>query len=444
MKRMLLFLLIATLEVQGRAGGWVPGPQLPPRYGHTVTVLPNGMALIAGGVERDSAEHPFPYATGATLFDPGADPSVSEPMKWIQSMLPRGWHTATLLLDGTVLVAGGRGSNGVVSVCDLFSPSEEVWSEAAPMGSARASHTATLLPDGKVLVTGGADDLEILAGAELYDPRMRSWASAASMIAPRKEHFAISLAGGNVLVVGGITATVGAEIYDPAADRWAAAPGMSTDFVHGATILPDGKVFVFGLSTSLGRNIAEIYDPASGLWTRAADPVGDGRATLLKNGKVILEGAGTGRPCVGTMCPPKGPGAGIYDPASDSWRKLSEPWESRPWETATLLPDGRLLTVGVGPNNTYFYGESGITSWLFTYQEPSPIILSRGEISGKAVRFTFAHGSGESFEAFASDTLDPQARWSLMGQVQEVSTGLYQFEEAIPPAGARFYRVQLR
>ena len=64
-------------------------------------------------------------------------------------------HTATLLLSGKVLVAGG--SNGVdsLSSAELYDPATGIWSNTGSLHSARESHTATLLPSGKVLVAGG-------------------------------------------------------------------------------------------------------------------------------------------------------------------------------------------------------------------------------------------------------------------------------------------------
>ena len=63
-------------------------------------------------------------------------------------------HTATLLPDGKVLVAGGSSRDETAST-ELYDPATGTWSAAAPMSAARDSHTATLLPDGRVLVVGG-------------------------------------------------------------------------------------------------------------------------------------------------------------------------------------------------------------------------------------------------------------------------------------------------
>ena len=91
----------------------------------------------------------------------------------------REFHTATLLTNGTVLVAGGftrrreagAGSDyQVLAAAEIFDPALGHWSAAAPMTSPRRFHTATALANGKVLVAGGQREDGTLSSAELYDP----------------------------------------------------------------------------------------------------------------------------------------------------------------------------------------------------------------------------------------------------------------------------------
>ena len=92
----------------------------------------------------------------------------------------RTYHTATLLPDGTVLVAGAVSS---ANSAELYDPNTGTWSATGSMNQGRHDFTATLLPDGTVLVTAyeGSDS------AELYDPSTGSWSATASMApcAPR-------------------------------------------------------------------------------------------------------------------------------------------------------------------------------------------------------------------------------------------------------------------
>jgi large repetitive protein len=162
------------------------------------------MVLVVGG-------HTFgPFmAKGAELYDPQAgtfavtaDPSTV-----------RVRHTATLLPGGRVLVAGGVKSNALLDELDsaeLYDSTAGTFTDTGKLNLARQSHTATLLQNGKVLIAGGFKDikrdviqLSTLQGAELYDPDTGEWSPTAEMNEARGEHLAVLLGGGTVLVAAG-------------------------------------------------------------------------------------------------------------------------------------------------------------------------------------------------------------------------------------------------
>jgi hypothetical protein len=269
-------------------------------------------------------------------------------------------HTATLLQNGTVLVAGGtNGRDTALASAELYNPKTNRWIPAGTMGTTRLDHSATLLPSGKVLVVGGLDaafPTSTLASAELYDPITSAWSAAAPMSAGRARHTATGLLDGRVLVVGGESFTLrggqllGAEIYDPATNRWSAtAPMLQNGIGQSATLMRDGRVLVAGGRDGSGTiSSAEIYDPQQDRWYAAA-PMTTGReghtATLLANGEVLVTG-GLAREAqrLATVAPFST--AEVYDPHANRWSTIASMAEARDEYTATLLRDGRLLVVG--------------------------------------------------------------------------------------------------
>jgi hypothetical protein len=207
--------------------------------------------------------------------------------------------TLTLLPNGKVLAAGGSGTNGAVASSDLYDPGTGVWTPTGLLQTPRASHTATLLPNGKVLVAGGADLVldqtganpvdSVLASAELFDPATWQWTLTGSMAQPRQTHTATLMPNGKVLVAGGVSYFGGvfptsAELYDPATGKWSPTlPLVSGHRDHIAALLPGGKVLLAGgFNTSDTGPTTELFDPASAV----AAPFLLSQPTKLKTGAV--------------------------------------------------------------------------------------------------------------------------------------------------------------
>ena len=139
------------------------------------------------------------------------------------------FHTATLLPNGKVLVAGGQAISGITNRAELFDTLVGTWTNTGAMTAKRYVHTATLLLNGKVLVAGGfaaGNGGSPLSSAELFDPAIGTWTPTGSMTNARGYHVAILLANGKVLVAGG-AASPSAEIYDPVGGTWKPTGPMS-------------------------------------------------------------------------------------------------------------------------------------------------------------------------------------------------------------------------
>ena len=165
-------------------------------------------------------------------------------------------HTATLLPNGRVLVAGGDTNVGALSTAQLWNPTTGAWTTTGSMNYSRTGHTATLLADGRVLVTGGYGQASgpgmpgYLSSAEVYDPATGVWTAVGAMGGVRRGHTATLLADGRVLVAGGMTGTLSetasAELFDPATGTFTATGAMiGARKGHTATLLGDGQVLIF-------------------------------------------------------------------------------------------------------------------------------------------------------------------------------------------------------
>ena len=109
-------------------------------------------------------------------------------------------------MNGKVLVAGGEfGSSEQNASAELYDPTSGTWTVTGSLNTGRGFHTATLLPDAKVLVAGGQTGIPgvTLASAELYDPASGTWTVTGSLDTPRSIHTATLLPNGMVLGAAG-------------------------------------------------------------------------------------------------------------------------------------------------------------------------------------------------------------------------------------------------
>jgi hypothetical protein len=194
----------ATAELFDPATGTftATGRMMEARVSHTATLLKNGKVLVTGGIQ--GAPPTTTVLAESELYDPTSG-SFSQTLGSLANA--RLWHTASLLADGKVLVAGGMLDNAATATAtaELFDPTTQMFTATkGPLATARGFHTATVLKDGTVLVTGGDDRTGTLATAEVYDPTADTFSPTGGMGSTRESHSATLLNDGSVLVNGGI------------------------------------------------------------------------------------------------------------------------------------------------------------------------------------------------------------------------------------------------
>lgn len=95
---------------------------------------------------------------------------------------PRFEHSTTLLDNGKVLITAGN-DGGTQRSAEIYDPATGTWSATGALDTSRRSHTATLLPDGRLLVAGGLNDINAVSSAKIYNPVTGVWAGTGARAA---------------------------------------------------------------------------------------------------------------------------------------------------------------------------------------------------------------------------------------------------------------------
>ncbi len=379
---------------------WVTLVPLPDRrWGHASVLLQTGLVVVAGGHLQTPSNPNDDTEKTLLIYDPSvgangqfryADPGNGSPFRLNGAKLqsPKFFHTATLLADGKVLVAGGLTdgtgfftttgytNTQLVGTADVFDPSNEITGKVGNMTKTRAFHTATTLKNGKVLIAGGAvaivagGGLAITNSTELFDPATRTFSATGSMLTLRISHSASLLPDGRVLITGGNNTAL-AEVYDPVTGVFSATAGTATgdrDIGGASTLLNSGGILVTGgqagnsLPTTSPTfvaggitNLGEVYDPGISQFRLTANAMGFRRrfhaSTLLDDGRVLVTGGEGAAAASPTATPGPLATAEVYAPATDAFSSTNAMSGGRVGHTATKLRTERVYNVGTASFN---------------------------------------------------------------------------------------------
>jgi Galactose oxidase, central domain/Kelch motif len=307
------------------------------RAAHTLTTLPDGRHLVAGGCDVDGC------ATGSgSAFLLGPDGAVPTG----NLVEARDGHTATLLADGDVLVAGGFSGEGrpPLASAEVYDGDTGTWRSVGDLALGRGGHAAAPLGDGRVIVAGGwVGSGARTSTTEIYDPATGRFTPGPDLPVAVDGLATTPLRDGSVLVVGGTpdggrgsstSVRIGGNgSVEPVDDLGTAR------FKHTAVLLPSGEALVLGGTTD-DRHLlrsTEVFDPATSEFRAGPDLVSgryklSGSAAVLPDGRVVVAGGGPGLEVV-DVDPAS---AEVVDAAGADWASFSTVGVAR----------GRLVVVG--------------------------------------------------------------------------------------------------
>ncbi len=347
-------LVLNAPAVYAASNSWAPGPGMnAARFGHSATVLPDGRVLMAGGGTNPDAE----------IFNPAAGTwSATAPMTEARSN-----HAAVRLGDGRVLVISGNSYDATST--EIYDPATNSWQATGRLNIARNYPKAALLKDGRVLVVGGQNPSTgaALNSAELYNPATSTWTLTGSLKTGRYYHSATLLSDGTILVATGFNAAIrnayvaAAERYDPTTRKWGSAGAMAVPRRNAAVVrLQSGRVLVAGGDTGGSLSSAELYDPSSNTWSTTGSMVlalGLSPGVLLSDGRVLVAGASYQ--------------GNVYSPTTGTWTTTGyQAFTDLQESAAALLPNGTVLLAGgatFGCDSTGDYCDYTPTNRVQTY-----------------------------------------------------------------------------
>ena len=337
----LALLLIALMALQGSAwaASWTNAATMTSRrLGFTLTQLLNGRVIAIGG---QIGLHGGTATATTEIYNPLTDSwTYSGSMHYARTN-----HTATRLLDGSVLVTGGdNGDGNGMNSAEVYNPLNGSWSNTEAMHYGRTGHTAILLPNGNVLVISAAYSCcGDFPYPEIYDPHTRVWTVSSGQ---GLGDMAAILPNGMVLTRGYVNEVLdGWYLYNPYTDVWSEQnedfPGRNS-VAAGAALLNGRFLVTGGLLIYQGpMTDCEYFDPSTLKWVTTGSmntPRMQHMATRLFFGTVLAFGGSDGTNSLSS--------AEIYNPGSENWTPTTGMNQARDSAAAILLPNRKVLVVG--------------------------------------------------------------------------------------------------
>jgi hypothetical protein len=347
------------------------GNMITPRFAHTATLLPNGKVLIAGGNTTCFIGVAVPCVSpdGAELYDPATGAFAAAGS--MTAVNPKG---GVLLPDGRVLFAGND-ANGATALVELYDSSAESFTVTGHTATLISVESVTLLNDGKVLITGVESYSPSIYGAEIHDPAAGTFTAVANWSPVDPTPLAVLIDGRVFLEFY----EDDAELLDPLTGTFGLTGGLCCfDGPPRASLLLNGNVlFTGGNDIGGSESSVESYDPAAGTLTaniRMSTPRDGHTSTLLPDGTVLLAGGAA----IASIKVPAVASAELYDPATGSFFATDSLGTGRSNHAAVLLSNGQVLVTGGSAlgSSSSISGMSSAEIYTPPVLMPAPVLFS--------------------------------------------------------------------
>lgn len=260
-------------------------------------------------------------------------------------------------LDGKFYMIGGKLSTGPINTVRSYDPASDSWTQVADKPGSAVENPAAVAHNGMIYTFGGSvlPFSGAVNEAYRYNPGTNTWTAIAPMPTARGGIRA-EVINGKIYIAGGMDASgnsVGIlEIYDPATDTWASGSSMNELRDNAGTAVIDGKLYVVGGRERLGsgvtingtKNTAEVYDPATNVWTPISS-MPTGRRTMVVgtiNGKIQVVGGEYNNADADFIFRVNEE----YDPLTDTWSSLPTPPNPRHGAAFTTINDVLYVSGG--------------------------------------------------------------------------------------------------
>lgn len=261
---------------------------------YAASAVLDGKVYVMGGQRTDSGVVPGPATNLMATYDPSNNSwSTATPMPTARMGL------VAAVINGRIYAIGGRTdgySTSAVGTVEVFDPVTNLWTSRNPMPTPRY-FAAAAVTGGEILVAGGAFELNVLRTLEAYNPLTNQWRDRTAMPTARGQ-LAMAEANGRLYAIGGygglVSQWLGAvEEYNPLTDTWAVRASMPTARAHLALAQIDGKLLAAGgENLSRALDLLQRYDPVANVWlTKTPGTTAFTRATSVAvNGNMLVFG----------------------------------------------------------------------------------------------------------------------------------------------------------